>query len=101
MHAEPTVFGLKFLGFLAEFRRHNKNLKRDALGNLEGRIHVEQQEIGEIAIKKMPALQKRNKDAFDEQVRTEDASKELLENKRKFASDEMDVDEKPKKKSKK
>jgi ribosome production factor 2 len=80
---------------------HNKNLTRDALGNLEGRIHVTQQEIEQAALAKMPALQKRNKEAFAEQVRSDEASKELLENKRKFVSDEMDVDEKPKKKSKK
>jgi ribosome production factor 2 len=87
---------------LRKGRNFNKNISRDALGNLEARIHVEQQEIGEIAIKKMPALQKRNKDAVDQQERTEELGKKLLSQKRQFASteDQMDVDQSPAKKTK-
>lgn len=44
MHAEPTVFGLKFLGFYAELLRHRKNLKRVktqiSRGKLSGAVGV-------------------------------------------------------------
>jgi adenylosuccinate lyase len=44
MHAEPTVFGLKFLGFLEEMRRNRERLGRafDALafGKLSGAVGV-------------------------------------------------------------
>jgi adenylosuccinate lyase len=44
MHAEPTVFGLKFLGFLEEMRRNRERLARAfaglAFGKLSGAVGV-------------------------------------------------------------
>ena len=46
MHAEPTVFGLKFLGFLEEIRRNREHLARAFAGLEFG--HLQRSEVGEV-----------------------------------------------------
>jgi ribosome production factor 2 len=74
----------------------NKNITRDALGNVEARIHVEQQEIQEIATKKMSALSKHNIEDVEKQTKSEELGRKMLAQKREYVqkkSNDMDIDE--------
>ncbi|KAL0480124.1 Rpf2 [Acrasis kona] len=85
---------------LRKGRHHNKNITRDELGNTEARIHVDQQEIKTIAIKKFESLKKRSRDEIDKMNKKAGLDQERLQEKKNFSTTSSS-DEPSAKKSKK
>jgi hypothetical protein len=68
---------------LLKSKKRNKNISFDALGTKEGRIHVSQENISKLPLRKYKSLNKNNEEESNKRNREEEDISELINSKKK------------------